>query len=51
MINLINLKTSDLNKFLVNEILKLKNSHWKRGLASQKKHFIQNVYKKDNHLL
>lgn len=51
MINLINLKTSDLNKFLVNEILKLKNSHWKKGLASQKKHFIRNVYKNDNHLL
>ena len=51
MIKLINLKTSDLNKFLINEILKLKNSHWNKGLISQKSYFYKNVYQKDSHML
>ena len=51
MFKLLNLKTTDLNKNLVIEILKLKNTHWKKGLESQKKHFKENISKSDIHIL
>tara|TARA_B100000575_G_C22971838_1_gene561007 strand:+ start:106 stop:573 length:468 start_codon:yes stop_codon:yes gene_type:complete len=51
MFKLLNLKTTDLNKNLVIEILKLKNTHWKKGLNSQKNHFNLNINKSDVHIL
>ena len=51
MFKLINLKTVDLNKNLIKEILKLKDFHWNKGLVSQKKYFKKNIYKNDLHVL
>ncbi|WP_440937729.1 GNAT family N-acetyltransferase [Candidatus Pelagibacter sp.] len=51
MLKLLNLKTSHLNKNLVNNILKLKDTHWKKGLVSQKEFFDKNVKKNDHHFL
>ena len=51
MIKLINLKTNDLNKNLIKEILKLKETHWKNGLISQKKYFKKNILKDDEHII
>jgi len=51
MFKLLNLKTTDLNKNLIIKILKLKNTHWKKGLVSQKKHFSLNINKSDIHIL
>ena len=51
MIKLINLKTNDLNKNLVKEILKLKETHWKNGLVSQRKYFKKNILKDDQHII
>ena len=50
MFKLINLKTTDLNKNLVIEILKLKNTLEKRIRVS-KKHFKENISKSDIHIL
>lgn len=47
--NLINLKTSQLDKRLIDSICKLKNSHWKTSLKMQKEFFIKNCKKKDSH--
>tara|TARA_B100001250_G_C19698826_1_gene743853 strand:- start:70 stop:537 length:468 start_codon:yes stop_codon:yes gene_type:complete len=51
MLKLLNLKTVDLNKNLIEEILRLKDTHWKKGITSQRKYFKENVYKNDLHLL
>ena len=44
-------KTNKLSKIQINEICKLKNSHWKFGLESQKKFFFKNVGLNDIHNL
>jgi hypothetical protein len=51
MLKLLNLKTSYLNKNIINDILKLKDTHWKKGLTSQKKYFNKNINKNDHHIL
>ena len=51
MFKLLNLKTKELNKNLLNEILNLKDTHWRNGIISQKKFFEKNVYKNDDHIL
>ena len=49
--NLYSKKTSKLSKIEINEICKLKNSHWKHGLKSQKIFFLKNVNLNDIHNL
>ena len=44
-------KTNKLSRIQINEICKLKNSHWKYGLRSQKKFFFENVGLNDIHNL
>ncbi len=51
MINILSLKTSQLNKSLINNILKLKNTHWKNGMKSQANFFKKNISKNDIHIL
>ena len=43
------LLTSKLTKKKVKEILELKNSHWRKGIKSQKKWFKNNAKSKDYH--
>ena len=47
--NLINLKTYQLDKNLIESICKLKNSHWKTTIKLQKEFFTKNCKKKDIH--
>ena len=49
--NLYSKRTNKLSKIQINEICKLKNSHWKYGLKSQKKFFLKNVGLNDIHNL
>ena len=49
MIILHSKNTARLSKFDLLRILKLKNSHWKYGLSSQKRHFKKVIKKKDLH--
>ena len=49
--NLYSKKTSKLSKIEINEICKLKNSHWKYGIISQKNFFFKNVGLNDIHNL
>ena len=51
MIKIISLRTVELNKYLTGEILKLKDTHWKKGLQSQRKFFKKNILDKDTHIL
>ena len=51
MINILSLKTSQLDRALINNILKLKNTHWKKGMKSQSKFFKKNISKNDIHIL
>ena len=51
MINILSYKTSQLSKKLINNILELKNSHWKKGMVSQKRFFKNNIFKNDFHVL
>ena len=51
MINILSYKTSQLSNKLINNILKLKNSHWKRGMKSQKRFFKNNILRNDFHVL
>ncbi len=51
MINIISYKTSQLSNKLINNILELKNSHWKRGMKSQKRFFKNNILRNDFHVL
>ncbi len=51
MINILSLKTSQLDKNLINNILKLKNTHWKSGMKSQANFFNKNISKSDIHIL
>ena len=48
-VNLISLKTFDLKKKQIFEIIKLKNSHWKTGLKKQLEWFRKNIKKDDIH--
>ena len=43
--NLINLKTYQLDKNLIESICKLKNSHWKTTIKLQKEFFTKNCKK------
>ena len=49
--NLISLKTSNLNKNIIIQIGKLKNTQWSFGLKSQLKWFKNNCKKNDIHNL
>ena len=49
--NLYSKRTTKLSKIQINEICKLKDSHWKYGLKSQKKFFFENVGLDDIHNL
>ena len=51
MINILSYKTSQLSNKLINNILELKNSHWKRGMKSQKRFFKNNILRNDFHVL
>ena len=44
-------KTKKLKKKEVNDICKLKNTHWNYGLKNQKKWFENNIDNKDIHNL
>jgi len=48
-INLISLKTLDLKKRQIFEIVKLKDSHWKTGANEQLEWFRKNIKKNDIH--
>ena len=43
--------TKNLNQNLTNKILKLKSTHWKNNLASQKKWFKKNLFNNDIHII
>ena len=43
--------TKNLDRFLINKILKLKKTHWKSNLFSQKKWFKKNIFDNDIHIL
>ena len=51
MYNLISLKTTELNKYRITQISKLKNSQWNFGLKSQLEWFKKNIKKEDIHNL
>ena len=46
MLNLFCIKTKNLQKKYINLILSLKNKHWKRTMASQKRFFEDNINKR-----
>ena len=45
------IKTSELSKEHINQILKLKESHWKHGIKSQQNWFHKNSFPDDIHNL
>lgn len=51
MLNIISIKTSNLNKKQINEIILLKNSHWKFTIKSQINFFKKEIKKNDLHNL
>lgn len=51
MINILSLKTSQLSKETIEKILKLKDSHWKKGMISQTNFFNKNISKNDIHIM
>ena len=51
MINILSLKTSQLSKKTIEKILKLKDSHWKKGMISQINFFNKNISKNDIHII
>lgn len=51
MLKLLNLKTADLNKKLINKILILKDTQWKKGIKSQKIFFKKISKKNDIHVM
>jgi hypothetical protein len=51
MLNLFCIKTKNLQKKYINLILSLKNKHWKRTMASQKRFFKDNINKNDLHII
>ena len=48
---LLSLKTYELSNKLVYSILKLKNSHWKTSIKSQKNFFLKNCRRNDLHTI
>jgi hypothetical protein len=51
MLNLFCVKTKNLQKKYINQILSLKNKHWKHTIASQKKFFKDNINEEDLHII
>tara|TARA_B100000965_G_C19559074_1_gene743629 strand:- start:1070 stop:1540 length:471 start_codon:yes stop_codon:yes gene_type:complete len=51
MLKFISLTTSKLSKNSKEDILKLKDTNWKYGIKSQKRHFLKNIKKNDIHNL
>ena len=49
--NFFSKRTDKLNKIQIDEICKLKNSHWEYGFKSQRKFFRNNVSQADIHNL
>ena len=49
--NFFSKRTDKLNKIQINEICRLKDSHWKYGLKSQRKFFNNKVSQADIHNL
>tara|TARA_B100000575_G_C23035492_1_gene596083 strand:- start:509 stop:1009 length:501 start_codon:yes stop_codon:yes gene_type:complete len=51
MIQLTSKKTKDIDTFILNQILRLKNSHWTYGLNSQEAFFKKKIHSNDIHNL
>ena len=51
MLNITCTPTTKLKKNIINEIISLKNNHWKYNIKLQKKFFLENVKKKDLHIM
>ena len=50
-LKLVSIKTKNLNKKLIEQIIVLKNTHWKYSLKSQLEFFNKNVKNEDLHNL